>query len=95
MASEEWHRSGDGLIELCPVLDWETGVEDPSRAGILRLWFQIENGQCNEDVQLKLTTAQVGELGTALKELETAMAQSDASAGADQMDGPSSCKEAA
>jgi hypothetical protein len=75
MASEDWFRSQDGSIELCPVLDWETGVADCGKDGMLRLWFQIGNQQCNEDVQLQLNADQVKDLLAALRRLEVQLAR--------------------
>jgi hypothetical protein len=73
MPDEEWARQPDGKLEISPIVDWETAIEDKS-AALLRIWFQVGRQPFNEDVQLQLSPVQVTGLRAALERLERELA---------------------
>jgi hypothetical protein len=74
MTDEKWAREQDGKLEVSPIVDWETGIEDESAAALFRIWFQVGKEQFVEDVQLQLSPVQVTGLRAALERLEKELA---------------------
>jgi hypothetical protein len=74
MTDDKWAREQDGTLEVSPIVDWETGIEDESAAALFRIWFQVGKERLVEDVQLQLSPIQVTGLRAALERLEKELA---------------------